>query len=54
MQVERVALVGLKLLMFEFWVTIGISKIKFFNFSRTERVKQNEKNLKTFQTLVSF
>ena len=32
------ALVVLKLLMFKFCVTIGISKIEFFNFSGTERV----------------
>ena len=37
-------LVILKLLMFKLRVIIGISKIELFNFSRTERVKQNEKN----------
>ena len=32
---------------------IGISKIKFFNFSGTERVKQNQKNLKAIQNLLT-
>ena len=31
----------------------GISKIKFFNFSITERVKQNQKNIKTIQNLLT-
>ena len=35
------ALVILKLLMFKVCVIIGISKIKIFNFSGTERVKKN-------------
>ena len=34
-------LVVLKLLMFKVCVIIGISKIEFFNFSGTERVKKN-------------
>ena len=37
------ALVVLKLLMFKVFAIIGISKIEFFNFSGTERVKQNQK-----------
>ena len=37
---ERVVL---KLLMFKVCVIIGISKIGFFNFSGTERAKQNQK-----------
>ena len=41
------ALVVLTLLVFKVCVTIGISKSKFFNFSVTERVKQNQKKLKT-------
>ena len=47
------ALVVLMLLMFKACVIIGISKIEFFNFSGTERVKQNKKNLKTNQNLLS-
>ena len=35
------ALVVLKLLMFKVCEIIGISKIEFFNFSGTERVKKN-------------
>ena len=34
------ALVVLKLLMFKVCVIVGISKIEFFNFSGTERVKE--------------
>ena len=48
------ALVVLKLLIIKFCVIIGISKIEFFNFSGTERVKQNEKNVKTIQNILSF
>ena len=40
------ALVVLKLLIIKFCVVIGISKAEFFNFSGTERVKQNEKKCK--------
>ena len=47
------ALVALKLLMFKVCVIIGISKIEFFNFFVTERVKQNQKKLKTIQNLLS-
>ena len=49
------ALVVLKLLMFKVCGIIGISKIEFFNFSGTERVKQNKikKNKKTVQNLLS-
>ena len=39
--------------MFEICVIIDISKIEFYNFSGTERVKQNQKNLKTIQNLLS-
>ena len=38
------ALVVLYLLMFKIYGIIRISKIEFFNFSYTERVKQNKKN----------
>ena len=44
------ALVVLKLLIFQVCVIIGISKIEFFNFSSTERVKKNQKNSKPFET----
>ena len=44
-------LVALKFLTFKVCVIIGISKIDFFNFPGTERVKQNQKNLKTNQNL---
>ena len=37
------ALVVLKLRMFKVCGITGISKIKFFNFFRTERVKPNQK-----------
>ena len=47
------AVVVFKLLMFKVCVIIGISKIKFFNFSGTERVKQNQENLKTIQNHLS-
>ena len=43
------ALVVLKLLMFKVCGIIGVSKIEFFYFSGTERVKQNQKNLKTIK-----
>ena len=46
-------LVVLKLLMFKVCVIIGISKIEFFNFSGTERVKEIKKKLKTIQNLLS-
>ena len=45
-------LVALKLLMFRICVQIGISKIDFFNFSGTESVKENQRNLKTIQNLL--
>ena len=38
------ALVVLELFMFKVCGIIGISKIEFFSFSDTERVKQNKKN----------
>ena len=47
------ALVVLKLLMFKSCVITGISKIQVFKFSGTERVKQNQKKLKTIQNLLS-
>ena len=37
------ALVVLYFLMFKVCGIIGISKIEFFNFSGTERIKQNQK-----------
>ena len=39
----HVALLVLKLLMFKCCRLIGISKIEIFNFSGTEKVKQNQK-----------
>ena len=48
------ALVVLYLMMFKVGGIIGISKIEFFNFSSIERVKQNQKNLKTIRNLLSF
>ena len=36
------AIMVLKLLMFKICGIIGISKIKFFNFSGTERIKQHQ------------
>ena len=42
----KFALLVLKLLMLKVCVIIGISKIEFFNFSGTGRVKQNQKNFK--------
>ena len=45
------ALLGLSLLMFQVCEIIGIAKIKLFNFSVTERAKENKKNLKTIQNL---
>ena len=46
----ELALVVLKLLMLKVCVIIGISKIKFFNVSCIERVKQNKKKQKPFET----
>ena len=37
----------------EVCIITGISKIEFFNFSVAERIKQNQKLLKTIQNLVS-
>ena len=48
------ALVVLTLLVFKVCVIIGISKSKFFNFSVTERVTQNQKNLKTIPNIFCF
>ena len=45
--------VVLKLLMFKACGIIGIFKIEVFNFSSTERVKQNQKNGKIIQNLLS-
>ena len=47
------ALVVLKLLMFQVCGIIGVSKNEFFSFSGIERVKQNQKNSKTIQNLLS-
>ena len=40
----------LKLLIFKVCGVIGISKVAFFYFSGTDRVKQNQKNQKPFKT----
>ena len=40
--------------MFKICGIIEISKIEFFNFSSTERVKRNQKKLKTIRNLLSF
>ena len=37
-------LLALQLFMFKVCGTIGMSKIEFFNFFGTERLKQNQKN----------
>ena len=50
MQVNRLFFVVLELLMFKVCGIIGISKIKFFNFSSNERVFQ--RNLKTIENLL--
>ena len=39
--------------MFKVYGNIAILKIEFFNFSGTERVKQNQNKIKTFQTLLT-
>ena len=39
------------LLMFKACENFGISKIEFLNFSGTERIKQNKKKKKTFETI---
>ena len=52
MQANRLFFVVLELLMFKVCGIIGISKIKFFNFSSNERVKQNQRNLKTIENLL--
>ena len=46
------AIVIFELLVFKVCGIIGISKIEFFNFSGTERVKQYQKNLKTIENLL--
>ena len=43
MQVDRLYACGCSLLMFKVYGNIGILKIDVFNFSGTERVKQNQK-----------
>ena len=50
------ALEVLYFLMFKVCGIIGISKIDFFNFSGTERIKQNKKNnnKKNIQKLLTF
>ena len=45
--------VVLKIMLFKVCGVIGISKIKFFNFSGNERVKEDQKRLKTTQNLLS-
>ena len=35
------------------FVIIGISEIEFFNFSGTESIKQNQKNIKTIWNFLS-
>ena len=49
-----VALEVLWLFMLEVCGIVGISKIAFFNFSRSEKAKQNKKQIKTTQNLLSF
>ena len=49
------ALVALKLLIFKVYVIIGISKIEIFDFSGTERVKNNRLAVSLFlQTKIYF
>ena len=43
MQVDRLYTWGCSLVMFKVYGNIGILKIDIFNFSGTERVKQNQK-----------
>ena len=45
--------VVLNLLVFKFSGITGISKSEFFSFSDTEKVKQNQKKLKTIQNFWS-
>ena len=47
------ALVVLTFLMFKVCVVIGISKTKFFRFSSTQRVKENQKNIEAIQNTLS-
>ena len=55
MQVDDFALVALKLLIFKVYVIIGISKIEIFDFSGTERVKNNRLAVSLFlQTKIYF
>ena len=42
----------LKLLIFNVYEIIGILKINFFNFSSTERVKENSKIIKAIQNFL--
>ena len=54
MQVDRLcACVSLVIGMFKVTGIIVISKTEFFNFSSTERVKQNQKKLKALQILLN-
>ena len=56
MEVDRLCTCGSLIIMFKFCGIIGISEIEFFNLSRTERVKQNqkkEKKIKIIQNLLS-
>ena len=47
------AFVVLKILMLKVCGIIGISKIEFFNFSGTERVKENQKKVNSNQNFLS-
>ena len=53
MQVDILCTCGCDVVDVKVCGTIGISKIEFFNFSGTERVKQNQKKFKTIQNLLS-
>ena len=46
-------LVVLKLLMLKVCGIIGITKIGFFNFSSTDRVKQNQRKIKSYSKLLN-
>ena len=53
MQVDRLCTCGSQVIDFNVCWIIGITKIVFSNISSTGRVKQNEKNLKTTENLLS-
>ena len=46
-------LVVFKVLMFKVYVIIGVTKIEFSNTSDTNKVKQNEKKIKTIENLLN-